>query len=141
MLSSLERRIDEIQRLLTYLIDEAANGIPILVEGLNDKLCLEEIGVKGKFLFAKTSGKSILDVLKEVETCNKEVILLLDFDKRGREMTYRLIENLQSYHIKANIIFWKNISSIVGREVKDIEGLSTYIQTLKRKLEKHKAKY
>lgn len=134
MSDSLERKLDKIQCLLTSLIDEATNGTPILVEGPNDKESLEDIGVKGKFLFAKTCGKSFLDIMKEIEMYNKEVILLLDFDKRGKEMTNRLVENLENRHIKFNIFFWKNISSIVGREVKDIEGLSTYIRTLKKKL-------
>lgn len=137
MSGSLERRIEEIQHLLDSLAAEAANGTPIIVEGPRDRLSLERLEVKGDMVSAKTSGKSLLDLLKEIETCGKdEVILLLDFDKRGREMTFRLAKNLENRRIKVNLIFWKKFLSLIGRDVKDIEGLATYVQTLNRKIGK-----
>jgi 5S rRNA maturation endonuclease (ribonuclease M5) len=137
MSSSLERRLEEIQRLLDNLIVETANGTPIIVEGPRDKISLERLEVKGDIISAKTSGKTFLDVLKEIETLKKdEVILLMDFDKRGREITSRLAKSLENNRIRANLIFWKKLSSLVGRDVKDIEGLATYVQTLNRKMGK-----
>jgi 5S rRNA maturation endonuclease (ribonuclease M5) len=138
MSGSLERRLEEIQCLLDNLISEAANGTPIIVEGPRDKVSLERLEVKGDVISAKTSGKTFLDVLNEIETCGKnEVILLFDFDKRGREMTSRLTRSLETRRIKANLVFWKKLSSLVGRDVKDIEGLATYVQTLNRKIGKN----
>ena len=138
MSGSLERRLEEIQRLLDNLIVETANGTPIIVEGSRDKVSLERLEVEGHIIFLKTSGKTFLDVLKDIETCGKdEVILLLDFDKRGREMTSRLAHNLENIGVKSNMVFWKKFSSLVGRDVKDIEGLATYVQTLNRKTGKN----
>jgi len=138
MSGSLERRMEEIQRLFDSLIAEAAGGTPIIVEGPRDRLSLERLEVKGDIVSAKASGRSLLDVLNEIETCGRdEVILLLDFDKRGREMTSRLAKNLESRRIKVNLIFWKKLSSLVGRDIKDIEGLATYVQTLNRKIGKN----
>jgi len=77
-------------------------------------------------------------VLSEVEERGKdEVILMMDFDKRGREWIKRLAEDLERMRIKPNLVFWKELSSLVGRDVKDIEGLSTYMETLKRKTGKN----
>ena len=130
--------MEEIQRLFDSLIAEAAGGTPIIVEGPRDRLSLERFEVKGDIVSAKASGRSLLDVLNEIETCGRdEVILLLDFDKRGREMTSRLAKNLESRRIKVNLIFWKKLSSLVGRDIKDIEGLATYVQTLNRKIGKN----
>lgn len=130
--------MEEIQRLFDSLIAEAAGGTPIIVEGPRDRLSLERLEVKGDIVSAKASGRSLLDVLNEIETCGRdEVILLLDFDKRGREMTSRLAKNLESRRIKVNLIFWKKLSSLVGRDIKDIEGLATYVQTLNRKIGKN----
>ncbi|MEM2970471.1 MAG: hypothetical protein QXR63_06010, partial [Candidatus Bathyarchaeia archaeon] len=90
------------------------------------------------FFLAKTQGKSFLNVLKEIESSGKdEVILLLDFDKRGKDMTTYLKKNLENRRIRANIIFWKKLLGLIGRDVKDIEGLATYIQTLHKKLGKN----
>jgi len=94
--------------------------------------------VNGDIISAKTSGKAFSDVLREIEERGKnEVILLLDFDERGREWVNRLARNLERMKIKPNLVFWKKLSSLVGRDVKDIEGLSSYIQTLKRRIGKN----
>jgi 5S rRNA maturation endonuclease (ribonuclease M5) len=135
MSSSLERKSEEIRHTLDNLIAEAAKGTPIVVEGPKDKISLESLQVKGNIMSAKTSGKTFLDVLKEIENQGKEgVILLMDFDREGREMTSRLVQSLENNRIKADLIFWKKLIGLVGRDVKDIEGLSTYVQTLNRKM-------
>jgi len=138
MSDSLERRIDEIEQLLNNLILETRRGIPIIVEGPRDLASLNKLKVKGDFFFAKTQGKSFLNALKEIESSGKdEVILLLDFDRRGREMTSYFKKKLEHCRIKVNIIFWKKLLGLIGRDVKDIEGLATYVETLYTKLDRH----
>ncbi|MBS7614921.1 toprim domain-containing protein [Candidatus Bathyarchaeota archaeon] len=138
MSDSLERRLDEIEQLLNNLVLETQRGIPIIVEGLSDAKSLNKLRVKGNFFFAKTQGKSFESALGEIESSGKdEVILLLDFDKRGREMTFNLKNRLENRRIKVNLIFWKKFLGLIGRDVKDVEGLATYIQTLYTKLGKY----
>lgn len=135
MPSSNERRIEELGHILEELVAEAANGTPIIVEGARDRESLERLEVKGDIISVKTSGKTLLDTLQEIEDRGKgEVILLMDFDRRGKEMTARIIKNLEKSGVKSNLVFWKKLSSLVGRDVKDIEGLAAYLQTLNRKL-------
>jgi 5S rRNA maturation endonuclease (ribonuclease M5) len=137
MSGSQERKMEEMQHIIENLIAEATNGTPIIVEGLRDRESLERLEVKGDVITVKTSGKTILDTLQEIEDRNKdEVILLMDFDRRGKEMTAHLIKNLEKSRIKTNLVFWKKLSSLVGRDVKDIEGLATYIKTLNKKIGK-----
>ena len=117
------------------LAEESAKATLIIVEGKNDIEALRVLGVEGKIISAKTGGKSILDVISEVEKCTaKEVIMLLDFDRRGKEWTKRLKQNLEKAKTKINITFWSRLLELVGTEVKDIEGLATYMETLKRKI-------
>lgn len=135
MLSSkLEKKMEKILQLLERLGKETAKGAPIIVEGKNDVQALQKLDVNGDFILAKTAGKSFLDTLSEVEKKEKqEVVLLMDFDKRGKEWTKRLIQHLEKMRIKPNSFFWKELLGLVGREVKDIEGLATYVETLKKK--------
>lgn len=134
MSSKLEKKLEKILQLLERLGKEAAKGAPIIVEGKNDVQALQKLDVNGDFILAKTAGKSFLDTLSEVEKKEKqEVVLLMDFDKRGKEWTKRLIQHLEKMRIKPNSFFWKELLSLVGREVKDIEGLATYVETLKKK--------
>jgi 2,5-diamino-6-(ribosylamino)-4(3H)-pyrimidinone 5'-phosphate reductase len=131
----LQEKEEKILRVLECLAEESAKGTPIIVEGKNDIEALRVLGIEGKIISAKTGGKSILDVISEVEKCTaKEVIMLLDFDRRGKEWTKRLKQNLEKAKTKINITFWSRLLALVGTEVKDIEGLATYMETLKRKI-------
>jgi len=131
----LQEKEEKILRVLECLAEESAKGTLIIVEGKNDIETLRALGVEGKIISAKTGGKSILDVVSEVEKCTaKEVIMLLDFDRRGKEWTKRLKQNLENVKVKINLTFWSKLLKLVGTEVKDIEGLATYMETLKRKI-------
>jgi len=131
----LKTKEEKIQKILEFLIEESLAGTLIIVEGKKDVEALRALGVKGRIISAKTGGKGCLDVISEVENTNrKEVILLLDFDRRGKELTINLKEHLKPIGIKLNLTFWKKLSGLVGTEVKDVEGLATYMETLKRKI-------
>ena len=126
--------MEKILKLLERLGKETVKGVPIIVEGKNDVHALQKLDVKGDFILAKAAGKSFLDTLSEVEKKEKqEVILLMDFDKRGKEWTKRLTQHLEKMKIKPNSLFWRELLSLVGREVKDVEGLATYMETLRKK--------
>ena len=135
MSTNLEKRLEKILQLLDKLATESAKGTPIIVEGQNDINALHKLGVKGDIITAKSSGKTFLDVLGEVEGSGKrEVTLLMDFDRRGKEWTSLLAQHLQKMKITPNLHFWKQLLGLVGHDVKDIEGLATYLETLRKKL-------
>ena len=133
MSKRLKEREDRIQQLLACLI-EASRGILIIVEGRNDVETLRQLGVEGEIISAKTGGRTQQDIICELEESGaKEVIMLLDFDRRGREWTNVLKQRLEKARIKPNLTFWNDLMRFAGREVKDVEGLASYIQTLKKK--------
>lgn len=134
MSTSLKKRVEKVLRLLDRLAKESAKGTPIIVEGRKDVNTLRDLAIKGDIISAKTSGRSLLDVLVEVEKRSKhEVILLMDFDRRGKEWTKHLAQHFEKMRIKPNLFFWKGLLSLVGRDVRDIEGLATYLENLKKK--------
>ncbi len=135
MSTKSEKKLEKILKLLERLTKELAKGTPIVVEGRNDVNALHELGLEGDIISAKSSGKSFLDVLGEVEGRGKrEVILSLDFDRHGKEWTNRLARRLEEMRITPNLLFWKGLLGLVGRDVKDIEGLATYLETLRKKV-------
>jgi 5S rRNA maturation endonuclease (ribonuclease M5) len=130
----LKRKAQRLSKLLEKLAAEAEKGTPVVVEGQKDVASLKQLGVNGDFVSSKTQGKSFLDILTEIERRKvTEVILLLDFDRRGVEWTHRLKQHLEKTRIKPNLTFWNELYGLVGRNLKDIEGLATYIDTLKKK--------
>lgn len=131
----LKERVEKILQVLERLIEESKKGIPILVEGKRDIKALREAGVEGRIISVKTGGKSFQDVIFEIEKSTvQEVILLLDFDRRGKEGTKRIKQDLEKIRVKTNIKFWCKFLKLAGRELKDIESLKNYMETLKSKV-------
>ena len=135
MSTHLEEKLERILEILDRLAIESAKGTPIVVEGINDVSALRQLSIKGEIIPAKASGKSFIDMVDEVVTTGKsEIILLMDFDRCGKEWTKRMIQHLQELRIKPNMLFWNRLLKLAGRNVKDIEGLATYLETLKKKV-------
>ena len=134
MSTHLREKMEQIQQILEQLAEENKSGKPILVEGRKDAEALKTLGINGKIIFAKKGLKTRLDVVSEIEKSSpNEIILMLDFDKEGRELTEHLKIHIEKTGIKANINYWLKLSSLTGREVKDVEGLAKYLETLKIK--------
>ncbi|MGB9741161.1 MAG: toprim domain-containing protein [Candidatus Bathyarchaeales archaeon] len=135
MSTRLKEKEEKILQLLEGINEEAAKGKPIIVEGKKDIAALKALAIEGKIITAKTGGKSFLELISEIErTSAKEVILLLDFDRRGKELTGNLKRYMEKTGIKTNTTFWSSLLSLVGKEVKDVEGLAAYMETLKSKI-------
>jgi len=133
--TKFKEKEEKIQRIIAALTEESAKGKPIIVEGKKDAQALRELGVNGKILTVKTGGKSFIEATAEIEKLGaQEVILLLDFDRRGKEGTVRLKHNLEPAKIKANTRFWRELQALVGREIQCIESLTSYLKTLQEKI-------
>ncbi|MEM2440366.1 MAG: toprim domain-containing protein [Candidatus Bathyarchaeia archaeon] len=134
MSTHLREKAEQIQQILEQLAEESSSGKPILVEGKKDAEALKTLGITGKIMFAKKGLKTRLDVVSEIEKSSPtEIILMLDFDREGRELTEHFKTHMEKVGVKANIHYWLKLSSLTGREVKDVEGLATYLKTLKNK--------
>jgi 5S rRNA maturation endonuclease (ribonuclease M5) len=126
-------RLEKVQQIIAKLI-ETAKGKPVIVEGQKDAKALVELGVDGTVLTLKTGGKSFFDFIQQIEDLNPaEVILLLDYDRRGNEGTKRLQQELERLKIKVNVRFWIELHALVGHEVQCIESLPAYLVTLQQR--------
>lgn len=135
MSTHLKEKEEQILKILEQLAEDNLNGKPILVEGKKDVKALRTLGINGEIISVKTGGKSLLDIISRMETANlKEVILMLDFDRRGRELTKNLKLHIEKTGINVNLHFWLRLLGLIGKEVKDVEGLAPYIETLKNKI-------
>ncbi len=134
MSTRLREKNEKIDQIIAELTEESARKIPIVVEGKKDVDALCSLGVGGLVLTVKTGGKSFAEALHEIEETNAaEVILLLDFDRRGKQDTAHFRQELERARIKVNIGFWRGLSALVGREIQCIESLTSYLDTLQRR--------
>jgi len=131
----LKEKEEKVLQILDALVEESAKGTPIVVEGKKDVETLRAFGVEGTVISVKTGGKSFLDVLSEIEqTGAVEVVLFLDFDRRGKEGTKLLKQNLERAKIKPNVKFWHKLSALLGKEIQCVESLTAYMETLKSRI-------
>jgi 2,5-diamino-6-(ribosylamino)-4(3H)-pyrimidinone 5'-phosphate reductase len=131
----MKEKEERILHVLELLSDESVKGRLIIVEGKKDVEALNNLNVKGKIICAKTGGKSLLDVISEIQKAGvREVILLLDFDRRGKEWTQRLTRHLERVGITPTTVYWHALFRLVGKDIRDIESLTSYMETLKSKI-------
>ena len=131
----MKEREEKILKVLEALAEKAVKGTPIVVEGKKDVDALRALGVDGTMLTVKTGGKSFLDAVSEIERIDvPEVILFLDFDRRGKQGTKRLKRSLERAKINPNVKFWRALLALVGKEIQCIESLTAYLETLRAKI-------
>ncbi len=106
-------------------------GIPLLVEGKRDVEALARLEISGRVIELKSSRKSVFNRL-EHDIKDREVIILTDFDRRGSDLAKSIQIHFQGQGKRVDILFWKKMRRLVGRNVKDVEGLPSYLATLKR---------
>jgi 2,5-diamino-6-(ribosylamino)-4(3H)-pyrimidinone 5'-phosphate reductase len=132
--TKLKEKEEKIQQIIAKLTEDSAKGVPIIVEGKKDAQSLRDLGVYGRILTVKTGGKSFLEATTEIETIRaREVILLLDFDRRGKEGIKLLKQDMERLKIKPNTRYWFALLNLIGKEVQCIESLPSYMGNLKIK--------
>ncbi len=134
MSTHLKDKIEKIQQIIAKLTEESAKSNPIIVEGKKDAKALRELGVNGVIVTMKTGGKNFVEATSKIERLGaREVILLLDFDRRGKEGTKRLQQDLERAKIKTNLNVWRDLHALAGRELQCIESLPSYLSTNQQK--------
>ena len=134
MPTSLERKYGALNESLVKLAKKADEGVPILVEGAKDLVALERLGIKGKIVCVKSSNRVLVDLLDTIK--DKEAVVLVDFDRTGKRLAERIVTYLQRKGVNANSGLWKRIGSLVKHDVKDVEGLPSYLEKIKENLKK-----
>ncbi len=135
MLRRLKEKEEAITQVLSSLVEESAKGTPILVEGKKDVEALRALGVEGPVVTVKTGGKSFLDIVLGLENSKaSKVVLLLDFDRRGKQGTNRLRQIIEHAGIEVSLEFWRALLGSAGNDVQCVEGLVSYLENLKDRI-------
>ena len=131
MIATYERILERLPKTLERLSRKAASGVPIIVEGKKDVAALTRLGIRGTMFTVKDSGEILEDFLDKAP--GPEVVVLVDFDEHGTELAKEIAKYLESRKIKADLSIWREVKALARRDVKDIEGLPTYLERLKKK--------
>jgi 5S rRNA maturation endonuclease (ribonuclease M5) len=111
---------EKLKKTLAELQDLAEDAT-LLVEGKKDKAALQSLGINGDFFLLGSQKQSLQESAEKLAKKQKTVILLLDADKKGRELTKEMITYLQKCGAKVD----RKIGSILLKlaDSRTIEGI------------------
>jgi 5S rRNA maturation endonuclease (ribonuclease M5) len=101
--------------------------IPIIVEGRLDVLALRKIGFSGEIIHLP-KNKTIINFSYSL-TKYREVILLMDWDRKGKRLTSILEKYLITEGIRVNLKLWKLLNTI-NSETSNVEGLPAFMEKI-----------
>jgi len=116
-----EKEISEIKKFVIHL--NSQKDSVVVVEGKRDSNALRKLGFSGKILEFH-SFKGIV-IFSDSVAKYKNIILLLDGDRKGRYLTKRIIKMLE-HRTKIDLSFKKKLISITKGKIRFIEQLVCY---------------
>ena len=114
------------QELQDFLLELKKSNKLIIVEGPKDKNSLLEAGITN--YITELSKKPIFEIIENVAKITDQVIILTDFDKKGKELYGKLRFGLQKYGVKVDLYFREWLQK--NTKLSHIEGLSSYLRNL-----------
>lgn len=129
---SLQERNELLERYLEQLIQMSRDGAVTVVEGHKDAEALRCIGVTGAITCIKARRASLPDSINKLANMTSELILLTDFDRRGRELLGKMARNLEQKGKPPNLHFWLKLNGLISNDIKDVEGMVSYLQNMRR---------
>src|SRR3989344_1128673 len=119
--TKMEEKKEEIEGWIEKLKKESKI---IVVEGEKDRKSLEFFGVSG----IVTLKKPLFEIVEEVAEKTDEVVILTDFDKKGKELYGRLKRDFARNGVKVDAYFREFLQK--NTRLSHIEGLRRYIGNL-----------
>jgi 5S rRNA maturation endonuclease (ribonuclease M5) len=113
--------IDDVKNFVS-LLNSKKDSI-VVVEGKRDSAALKKLGFYGK-IFEFHSFKGLVKFTDSMDSY-KQMILLLDLDRKGRYLTRRIISQLE-HRIKIDLSFKRKLAMITKGKIRHIEDLSMY---------------
>jgi 5S rRNA maturation endonuclease (ribonuclease M5) len=116
--------VDRLTALVSQLNAELDEGALVVVEGVRDERALQHLGFKGRTFKLCHTRNSLSAVMAEAESHSK-VILLLDYDMKGRNLTRKVASMLQNRGMNVDTSFRREIRAMTN-------GLANHVEDLKR---------
>lgn len=110
--------------LKNFIVDlNLAHDSAVVVEGKRDSIALKSLGYNREVLEFHNFGgiTKFADSVSE----HKNLIVLLDFDRKGKYLTRRIIDQLQR-RIRIDLSYKKKLAQITNGRIRTIEELRQY---------------
>lgn len=118
-------KTEEKEELEQWITDVVESSKLIIVEGKKDLGALRGLEITNEVVML---NKPLFEVCEEVSLRTDEVILLTDFDKKGKELYHKLKVQLERLGVKIDNTFREKLQRT--SKLSHIEGILTYILNL-----------
>ncbi len=115
-----ERELEELEKLIER-VKEMNLHMPVVVEGKHDERALRNLGLKGEIILLN-SGMDLVNFSDLIASKYREIILLLDWDSKGKENTKRLAELLEQLGVNVHLEVWEELQR-KAYHVRTVESL------------------
>lgn len=125
--------LDDIERAkrlrkIIEALNEINKSVPIIVEGNMDVSALRKLGLTGEIITLH-NGKSLYDFCSDISERFQKVVLLLDWDKKGEDLSKTLSMHLNGHWEEFS--FFREIFKVnCQKEIKDIQGIPKLLRRL-----------
>lgn len=125
-----EERLQALEELFRIL-SELNRKVPVIVEGKKDVIALRALGLQGEVIQVH-GGKSLYELSEEIHEKFNEVILLIDWDRKGENLM-RTMGNYLSGLWEEYKTFRETLKLLSRNEALEIEHIPALIERLKRR--------
>ncbi len=121
--------LEVLEKMLKELREENIT-VPILVEGDKDTAALRRLGMNGTIVSVNV-GMSLISFCDMIARQYTEIILLMDWDRRGGHICHTIRKNLEG-RVRCNLKYREIIAK--HAMIRTVEGLPSWLETLNRKI-------
>ncbi|MDO9518242.1 MAG: toprim domain-containing protein [Methanosarcinaceae archaeon] len=129
-MSVYQKRLELFEGLVNEIVEHTQSGAVIVVEGKRDIIALKKLGITGRI--ETSTHQPLLIFAENLAKDTTQIIILTDWDRKGNILADKIATYLQNVGITPDLDIRRRISSLVKREVKDVESLYTYMVKLKK---------
>jgi 5S rRNA maturation endonuclease (ribonuclease M5) len=126
-------RIRQLEFLITRLI-ETNREVPVIVEGEQDVRCLRALGLTGTILKVH-NGRTLYEFCLDLSSRYRQVILLMDWDRKGQQIHEQLIRDLEADWMPYDSLR-QGLKFLCHPDIQEVEQLGRHLETLKHLEEK-----
>ncbi len=111
-------------------LDQASRIMPIVVEGLKDRMALRSLNVNGHIVIIN-DGDSMTGTCEKIARKWGAAIILTDWDHKGGQLARQLMDGFDALGMSYDTEYRATISRHVKKDIKDVEGLPPLIRRLR----------
>jgi len=114
------------EELISFIEKLKESNKLIIVEGEKDKKALETLGIKKIITLNK---EPLFKIAENISKEHKDVIILTDIDKKGKQLYGKLNSNMQRLGLRVDNRFRNFL--LKKTKLRQIEGIINYLEKIK----------